>query len=100
MKIYLEFKKSRFYKYSGVNLYFKKPDIDESSDYFYFEIQNKDEILKFKKLIDSVDVKFTTTSLIYNILILDGKKIPEIFKYRINKFFNYLKKMEILNVLS
>ena len=100
MKIYLEFKKSKFYKYSKVELYFEKPLIDVDYDYFFIKIKNKDEVLKLRKLISQVDVKFTSTSLIYNILILDGYKIPDIFKYRINKFYNYLNKLGVLNVLS
>lgn len=100
MKIYLEFKKSRFYRYSKVELYFEEPIKTKDCDYYYYEITNKENILKFKKLINQVDVKFTSTSLIYNILILDGYKIPDIFKYRINKFYNYLNKLGILNVLS
>ena len=100
MKIYLEFKKSKFYKYSKVELYFEEPVKNKDYDYYYYEIVNKDEIFKLRKLISQVDVKFTPTSLIYNILILDGYKIPDIFKYRINKFYNYLNKLGILNVLS
>lgn len=100
MKIYLEFKKSRFYRYSKVELYFEEPAKNKDYDYYYYEITNKENILKFKKLISQVDVKFTPASLIYNILILDGYKIPDIFKYRINKFYNYLNKLGILNVLS
>lgn len=100
MKVYIEFKKSKFYKYSKVELYFEEPVRNKDYDYYYYEITNKEDILKLKKLISQVDVKFTSTSLIYNILILDGYKIPDIFKYRINKFYNYLKKLGVLNVLS
>lgn len=100
MKVYIEFKKSKFYKYSKVELYFEEPLINVDCDYFYIKVKNKDEILKLIKLVNQVDVKFTPASLIYNILILDGYKIPDIFKYRINKFYNYLNKLGILNVLS